>query len=404
MEKVKIDLLPNYFVDEKGKFKKEEALNLCGKIAGVCYDEEGFKTLENEPEEKTIRRINRTLNSGHHSVYDHVCVSMNLQNISKALAMVLNNEHQYTTSEKSARYTKIVRKDNSRISLQEESLYNKWVEIFRKEITKVYSYAYSEGQIIKLARENARYLVTVFMPTTLIYTTSLRQINYIASWMKEYMDSFNPYDSYERNLALEMSEFISQLESKNLLVEGLMNNEKHRQFSLFGENLTQKKDVFSDVYSTTYEASWAYLAQAQRHRTLDYQMQRLNSLNESKEFKCFIPPIIKDNSELVAEWIEDMKSVKDLHPQGELILINEIGSYENFILKCKERLCSAAQLETMLKTKEILTQYNKALISSNDPLKEDIKQYLNGARCTFKDFECKDHCQFKEGITLTRKI
>ena len=201
-----------------------------------------------------------------------------------------------------------------------------------------------------------------------------------------------------------MSEFISQLESKNLLVEGLMNNEKHRQFSLFGENLAQKKDVFSDVYSTTYEASWAYLAQAQRHRTLDYQMQRLNSLNESKEFKCFIPPIIKDNSELVAEWIEDMKSVKDLHPQGELILINEIGSYENFILKCKERLCSAAQLETMLKTKEILTQYNKALISSNDPLKEDIKQYLNGARCTFKDFECKDHCQFKEGITLTRKI
>lgn len=404
MEKIKIDLLPNYFVDEKGNFKKEDALNLCGKIAGVCYNKEGFKALENEQDEKTQKRINLTLNNGHHSVYDHVCVSLNLQNISKALAIVLNNEHQYTTSEKSARYTKIERKDNSRISLQEEVLYNKWVEIFKKEIAQVYGNVFDDRKISKLAQENARYLVTIFMPTTLIYTTSLRQINYLASWMQDYMDSFNPYDSYERNLALEMNEFVSQLEGKNLLVDGLMNNEKHRHFSLFKENLDQKSDVYSDVYSTTYEASWAYLAQAQRHRTLDYQIQRLDTIKENREFKYFIPPIIKDNKELVSQWAEDMKSVKKLHPQGELILINETGSYENFILKCKERLCSAAQLEIMLKTKEILSKYNEQLINNNNPLKDDIKQYLNGARCTFKDFECKEHCKFKEGIKLTRKI
>lgn len=66
-----------------------------------------------------------TLNNGHHSVYDHINLSFNLQNIPKILAMVLNNEHQYTTSEKSVRYTSVVRQVGSIITDDEEKLYNK---------------------------------------------------------------------------------------------------------------------------------------------------------------------------------------------------------------------------------------------------------------------------------------
>ena len=69
-----------------------------------------------------------TLGNGHHSVYDHVAISFDLKNVPKILAMVINNEHQYTTSEKSARYTKVV-KDDTIISSREEELYNKWIEI-----------------------------------------------------------------------------------------------------------------------------------------------------------------------------------------------------------------------------------------------------------------------------------
>ena len=88
-------------------------MKLAGKIAGVCYDKEGFNHLLNEDIKKTNRRIDMTINNGNHSVYDHINISFNMQNIPKMLAMVLNNEHQYTTSEKSARYTPVVRSENN---------------------------------------------------------------------------------------------------------------------------------------------------------------------------------------------------------------------------------------------------------------------------------------------------
>ena len=50
-------------------------------------------------------------------------------------------------------------------------------------------------------------------------------------------------------------------------------------------------------------------------------------------------------------------TVKDITPQGELVRISEKGKYDDFVLKCKERLCSAAQLEIMMQTKETLLKY-----------------------------------------------
>lgn len=400
MEKssVKIDILPNQFLREDGSFNQEEAIKLCGKIAGVCYDKEGFNHIANESEEKTMKRVDMTLNNGHHSVYDHITLNLNLQNVPKILAMILNNEHQYTTSEKSARYTPVVRKEGSIITLEEERLYNKWIDIFKVKIKDQYGNVYNDSKIQKLAQENARYLVTVFMPTTLIYSTSLRQINYIASWMEDYIMNHNANDVFEAKLAHTMNEFINQLSDRNVLVEGLMKNEKERRLSLFGKDLDKKEEYFGNVYSTNYMGSFAQLAQAQRHRTLDYQMEMLSE----KEY--FVPPIIADDQMLVDEWLGDMQIVRGVNPQGELIKINEIGKYEDFILKCKERLCSAAQLEIMQQTRETLLKYKKALEESNNPLASDIEKYSHGARCTFPDYTCSSDCGFKEGKTLTRKI
>lgn len=400
MEKssVKIDILPNQFLMDDGSFNQEEAIKLCGKIAGVCYDKEGFNHITNESEEKTLKRVDMTLNNGHHSVYDHITLNLNLQNVPKILAMVLNNEHQYTTSEKSARYTPVVRKEGSIITLEEERLYNKWIDIFKVKIKDQYGNVYNDSKIQKLAQENARYLVTVFMPTTLIYSTSLRQINYIASWMEDYIMNHNCNDIFEVKLAHVMNEFINQLSDRNILVEGLMKNEKERSLSLFEKDLDKKEEYFGNVYSTNYMGSFAQLAQAQRHRTLDYQMEMLSE----KEY--FVPPIIADDQMLVDEWLGDMQIVRGVNPQGELIKINEIGKYEDFILKCKERLCSAAQLEIMQQTRETLLKYKKALEESNNPLASDIEKYSHGARCTFPDYTCSSDCGFKEGKTLTRKI
>ena len=178
----------------------------------------------------------------------------------------------------------------------------------------------------------------------------------------------------------------------------MLKNDKARSLSLFGNDLESKEIYFGDVYSTVYNGSFAELAQAQRHRTLDYQMERL----EQKDY--FVPPIISDDKDLTVEWLNDIKSVSDIVPQGELVRISEEGKYEDFILKCKERLCSAAQLEIMRQTRDTLLDYKKALEEKNHPLASDIIKYSKGARCTFPDYTCASDCDFKEGKSLIRKI
>lgn len=396
MKEMNIEILKNCYLTENGKLDRDESKLFSGKVAGVCYAKEGFKQLENEDVDKTKRRISMTMDNGHHSVYDHITITLNLENIPKILAMVLNNEHQYTTSEKSARYTKIVKMEGSIISDQEERLYNKWLEIFKLKIKQQYGVVFDDNKILKLAQENARYLITVFCPTTMVYTTSFRQINYIASWMKDYIN--NSKTPFEVKLAKYMEEFISCLEKENILDSGLMTNDKCRSLSLFGKNLDNKRPYFGDVYQTLYKGSFAQYAQAHRHRTLNYQLQML----DKKEY--FIPPIILDDEKLVDEWLKDIESVSYVNPQGELVLISEDGNYNNFILKCKERLCSSAQLEIMQQTLETLKTYQEELEKSDHPLKDDIKKYTKGSRCTFKDFKCSSSCNFKEGINCTRKI
>ena len=280
------------------------------------------------------------------------------------------------------------------------------MEIYKDLFSKSYGYIYDEKKIRKLAQENARYLVTTFIPTQMVYTTSVRQLNYLASFMQDYelnlshMKVMHPLMEFrfENLLADAMEEFRNELERLNLLDERLMNNEKSRKLSLFGKDIIHTKDIFDEIYQTTYKTSFACLAQAQRHRTINYQMER----TENKEY--FVPPILKSSEELTSKWLYDMDSVKECIPQGELILVKESGTYENFILKCKERLCSAAQLEIMLKTRETLLKYRDALEANYHYLAEDIEKYTKGARCTFPDFKCTEDCHFKEGKTLVRKI
>ncbi|MCM1370850.1 MAG: FAD-dependent thymidylate synthase [Clostridium sp.] len=398
MGKIKIGILPNIFLRDDDTFDLQKALNLSGQIAGVCYDPEGFNHIKNEIQEKTNHRIETTLDSGHHSVYDHIFINFDMQNIPKILAMILNNEKQYTTSEKSARYTTVKKKDNEIITENEERLYNKWLQIFKIKIKNEYGNIYDDIKIKKLAQENARYLISVFMPTHMIYTTSLRQINYIASWIEKYILNTKITNQFEIELIHFMKKFVYELEKLNVLDDRLMQNEKKRSISLFGKNLESKQEIFSDIYQTTYKGTFVQFAQIQRHRTLDYKLELL------KEKEYFIPPILLDDQTLVDEWYNDINLVKDINPQGELVRICETGSYDNFILKCKERLCSEAQLETMMQTKETLLKYKKALEDSNHPLKEDIKLYSKGARCTFPGYKCTRDCQNKEGKLLIRKI
>lgn len=367
---------------------KEEALNFSGKSAGICYLPDTLDTLFNEPEEKTNKRAQMTLKSGHHSVFNHPMYNLSLEGIPKILAMILNNEKMYNTSEKSARYTKM------EPSEEEKVLYEKWIEIYKEEIAKQYT-KIDEKRVQKLAQENARYLISVFTPATVMeYSVNFGQLNYIAHFCKNFINDETKVTKFDIKLKEVFKEFLEAL--PDLQIEDLNADIKKRELSFFAKRKNRKEE-FGENYSTTYLASFAELAQAQRHRTLSYEVSLLD------EPKYYIPPIIRE-TELEEEWIKDISSLKDYYPQGMLLQINERGTVENFVLKCTERLCGAAQLEIMEQTLETMKKYLDATKETNKEVYEYLLPYSKGARCTFPGWKCDTPCVFGPMGAIKRKI
>lgn len=367
---------------------KQDAINFSGKSAGICYLPDTLDTLLSEPEEKTIKRANRTLQSGHHSVFNHPHYNLALEGIPKILAMVLNNEKMYNTSEKSARYTKMEPSDD------EKSLYEKWIEIYKKVISEEYPQI-DEKRVQKLAQENARYLISVFTPATVMeYTTNFGQLNYIIHFCRNYINDENKDTKFDKKLKKVFEEFLQEM--PDLEVPELNADVKKRKLSLFTERNVRAEE-FGENYCTTYLASFAELAQAQRHRTLSYEMSLLD------EPLFYVPPIISKTG-LEKQWLDDIESLADNFPQGMLVKVYERGTVENFVLKCTERLCGAAQLEIMEQTAETMQKYLETTKISNRDIYEYLLPYSKGARCTFPGFKCTSPCVFGGKGALARKI
>lgn len=365
---------------------KEEAVDFSGKSAGICYLPDTVETLFAEDIEKTNRRANGNIKSGHHSVFGHPTYNLCLEGIPKILAMILNNEKIYNTSEKSARYTIMD------ASPKEKELYEKWIEIYIDEITKKYP-EFEEKRVKKLAQENARNLISIFTPATVMeYTVNFGQLNYIINWAKDYIKNEKD-NAFSIKLKEVLKEFLQAV--PDLEVEGLDSRLKNRSFSLFAKR-EDRKEEFGENYCVTYLSSFAELAQAQRHRTISYEMTLLENP------KYYVPPIIR-NTELEEEWIKDISSLQEFFPQGMLVKINERGTIENFILKCTERLCGAAQLEIMEQTRDTLKKYLEA-VKDNPELYNYLLPYSKGARCTFPGWKCTSPCIFGGKNAMNRII
>lgn len=379
-----------------------------GHSAGICYMKHDFDTILQEDETKTDRRIAQTKNGGHHSVYDHSVINFYFEGIPKGLAMVINNEKMYTTSEKSARYTEMV------LTEQEQVLYDKWLKIYEGKIRETYGAKYpqvfNDRKITKLAQENARYLTSILTPTSMKYTVSYRQLNYIYGFLKDELKNENP-NAFMRLIRPAMAEFCEELEKTSYIDKDLKEN-KNRRLSLITGDAVE--EYFGDVYATTYKGSYAQYAQAQRHRTISY------SLAELKEPEFYIPPIIRTDEKLAKEWESDCKSLATSIPQGMLVEITEMGTLDNFILKLNERMCSSAQLEINQQSADSLNKYLQALkerkamyesksgtdaknIESVDRKISKLENYTKGSRC-LAGFECKEPCGFAEGIKGERLI
>lgn len=364
---------------------KEEAIDFSGKSAGICYLPDSLEKLFAEPTEKTRKRANGNLESGHHSVFGHPTYNLILEDIPKIIAMILNNEKIYNTSEKSARYTKM------KSSEQEKNLYEKWITIYKDTISKEYP-NFEEKRVQKLAQENARYLISIFTPaTTMEYTVSFEQLNFIISWFEDYINN-EKENSFTTKVKDAMKEFLQAL--PELKVEKLNPRLKGTKLSLFASR--NREEGFGENYCTNYLASFSQLAQAQRHRTLAYEM----TLLENPEY--YVPEIIK-GTKLEEEWIKDISSLEEYYPQGMLVKVNERGTVENFVLKCTERLCGAAQFEIMKQTKTTMDKYLKE-VKDKTVIYQYLLPYSKGARCTFPGWKCNSPCIFGGKNAMNRKI
>lgn len=390
---MKIKLMPHTpCLNSNGTFNLDEAILYSATIAGVCYNEQGFEALLNEDIEETRKRAKITMNYEHHSVYDHINIGLEISNVPKIIAMILNNEKDYNTSEKSARYTKIVKTEGSIITEQEEFLYNKWLKIFNNLITEKYAHVHKPDKIEKLAQENARYMVTVFAPTEMIHTIPFGQLNKVVSFMKKYIAKENK-SNFEEKVSNYLQEFVDQVDALNLTHPQLQTNSKNRSLSIFGER--DKANEFNESFCISYYGSFASYAQMQRHRTLACEITEFDNT-------FFVPPILE--GELIKEWNSDMLSVGHLYPQGLMIRTTVQGKYSDFTLMLKERKCSNAQLEINDLATAITREYIKELEESDHALLENLQKYDRGARCTFPDYTCLRDCKFPEGKILTRKI
>jgi hypothetical protein len=231
----------------------------------------------------------------------------------------------------------------------------------------------------------------------MVHTLPLAQLNRVTRYMQDYIDNASKTD-FDKKLCKDFVRFIEECKRLNLIEPRLQSNFKCRKLELFGEDIKDIPEEFGVTYSTNYKASLAELAQAQRHRKGEYMME----FNSDNEF--YVPEIIEDDDKLREEFLRDILSVREHLPQGLLVDVNETGSFKTFIMKAKERDCSAPQLEIFKQTEETKQKYYEALKEKDHPYVKKLEPYMHGRRCSYPDFNCPRSCGFAEGINGTRRV
>lgn len=381
----------------------EEQTILSGKYGGTCYAKEGYASIRKQPVEKAIKRAEGTASRGHHSVFQHGMITMEIE-CPKIIAMLLNSIGISNTSEKSARYTQM----HPDTALEEE-LYHKWHDIFVEEIIKQYPGRFTEKEVDKLAYENARYMISVFSKTSLVYSLPFRNIFYVLDWTKSMAEQL---EKLEGGFNRRLLEEVQALREAFLGVVGKENfhDTKNDYFRFMpvqatGEYDDDNRQYYGDVYTAKFLASFAQVAQEQRHRTTRVKINF--SGKDPQEFGFYIPRLLR-GTEYEQEWQKDMSLVGEVYPQGMLVSVTEQGLFEDFVVKCKERMCGRAQLEIMEVTEQLVNGFLKEKEHLSNANQKRLTQITENdapcARCNYADYTCKEGCVWGPKEALLRKI
>ncbi len=385
----------------------DEAMVLTGQAANVCYMKADIDTILSEPVANSLKRARNTIENGHHSVADHLHYILVLEGIPKIIAMLLNNEKDYDTSEKSARYTEM------QAAPEEEEVYNKWIHILKRVILETYPNL-GDGVAQKRAQENARYMLSVFTPATcMVHTLSLRRINYTIGYCDDLlaMETADPFLVALKPWLAELRDWLAPLNIpglrdnkayiySSLLGDGFLGEDRGYGFSMLARR--KRAENIGESFCINFTGTFAMLAQLQRHRFMMHDEIMMPDLNN---FRFYTPAVLKD-PELIEEWEKDMLSCKERFPQGMLLDICSIGYVDSFVRLAQERLCGSAQYEICMWAKETLANLISGCIETDctAAARELISLDMKGTKCAFGNYTCAHPCPLGPNEAFTRLV
>lgn len=354
--------------------KKEDILRLCQAHAKVCRSEKDFEEIEKEP--LKMRFIEGLVAGGEHTPFEFFQMDFYLNGLSKILMMILNNEKQYSTCEKSARFTRM---ESEGIGKEK---YEKWrmklAPLIDREFPDIRDKSMREKAVEKMAMDYARYMTSVFTPGKMCHSLNLRQLNYLLGFFEEAIPQYMEGGRFKRRLAGEMECFVRKIRAEypDFIVDGLRSM-TDRHLTLFRAGNCE--EYFGDVYSANYDASIASVAQIHRSRSIKVVI----TSNPDSGHSYAVPMIIMSSDSLRHEWMSDIEEVAENDPpQGLKVHVNESGELNDFKSKLLLRLCGHAHLETMTINKRIAERYSQKVHEVAEWIKTPCSQ----------DYHCHKPC------------
>lgn len=332
---------------EKQYFSPEDALEIAGAAASLCYDENtntGLAKYLNETKEEKVKRGKTMINVGHGSPLEHYTVSFVLENISKIQSIILNNQKLYSLTERSFRYTKPSKLNSN---------YDKWFNIFvENNYTK------------KVAKENARYMLSLFDKiSTAYYTMNIRQINVLLRMLEETIyeapQALPVFDLYIVNELKELYEVLS-------IFDLGINKSRYQKLNLFEyENHVQNNYIHGNTYGVSSTISAVGLGQIQRHRTINYFAKPV-------KFKYYIPKCVSSIN-MVDDWIKDLQKI--FYPNAICFNIFEEGYVSDFMMKYEIRNTPHVQKEVKSHVNSVRSTLID-LVEANDLTNTNVGQLI----------------------------
>lgn len=323
---------------EKTKFDE-----FSGKMIGLTNTEDNLKTLMYEDNAKALRRSESAKKEFNRKCFDHESFTLYFEDMPKILSIIIDSQESWVKSEKISRFNALY------LSKEEEVIYNKWIDLFKSKLAKIYkekNKVSTDIMLTNLAESYAVYLKSVFSPVVVAYTTTYGEFNKLIGLLEDYI-AIKKDNEFENKLSAIMIKFVMQMKSLPFYDKNLAKvNEK----LTFTKNYNIE-EYYGDVYAVSYRCSFLGLSEIILDKKCDYDIKNM-------ENDYYVPAIIADNNDLKELWVSDLITLGN-YPMATMLSINEKGTLDGFIDKYKMSLTGNYELLDI--NKEILNKYEYSL-------------------------------------------